>query len=255
MFTSIDVEDGGEYTLTVEVGAEKGLDMVTTIPDAENADNNGDAWYKDWIGENATTKLVHKITARSDTLEIFFQLGQEKFAEWRENNHIVFKSISLENEDGIISSLDFDMLEPEEEPEEEEAPSNGEISGESENMDADIKEKEDQEGEEEKQNGTDDEGQNLDKEEEVTAPGGQVPEESGNNGAETEDQPEESDTESSEPDAGTEEEEENEGEADPEESGNNGAGTEDQPEGSVTESPEPDAGKEEEGHNVLRSAR
>ncbi len=248
VFTSIDVEDGGEYTLTVEVGAEKGLDMVTTIPDAENADNNGDAWYKDWIGENATTKLVHKITARSDTLEIFFQLGQEKFAEWRENNHIVFKSISLENEDGIISSLDFDMLEPEEEPEEEEAPSNGEISGESENMDADIKEKEDQEGEEEeeKQNGTDDEGQNLDKEEEVTAPGGQVPEESGNNGAETEDQPEESDTESSEPDAGTEEEEENEGEADPEESGNNGAGTEDQPEGSVTESQKPDAGKEEE---------
>ncbi len=247
VFTSIDVEEGGEYTLTVEVEPEKGLDMVTAIPDAENADNNGDAWYRDWMGENATTKLVHKITARSDTLEIFFQFGQEKFADGREDNHIVFKSISLEKEDGIISSLDFDMLEPEEEPEEEEAPSKGEISGEFENMDAGIKEKEEQEGEEEeeKQNGTDDEGQNLDKEEEITAPGGQVPEKSENNGAETEDQPEGSDTDSPEPDAGKEEEED-EDEEDPGESGNCGTGTEDQPEGSVTESPKPDAGKEGE---------
>ena len=50
------VEAGGEYTLTVEVEPEKRLDMVTTIPDAKNADNNGDAWYREWMGENLPTK-------------------------------------------------------------------------------------------------------------------------------------------------------------------------------------------------------
>ena len=89
------VEVNGEYTLTVEVMPEKDLDMVTTIPNAKNTGTGGDAWYKNWLAPGTSTKLSYRITAKSDTLEIFFQVGQEEFAEAREDNHIVFKSISL----------------------------------------------------------------------------------------------------------------------------------------------------------------
>ena len=103
VFTVIEgVKAGKQYTLTVEVEPEKGLDMVTTIPNAKNAENRGDAWYKNWIGENTSNVLTYKITAQSDTLEVNFQVGQENFADARENNHIVFKAIALEKNEGSI---------------------------------------------------------------------------------------------------------------------------------------------------------
>ena len=103
VFTVIEgVEAGKQYTLTVEVEPEKGLDMVTTIPNAKNAENRGDAWYKNWIGENTSNVLTYKITAQSDTLEVNFQVGQENFADAREDNHIVFKAIALEKNEGSI---------------------------------------------------------------------------------------------------------------------------------------------------------
>jgi len=189
--TDIDVEEDAEYTLTVEVALEKGLDMVTYIPEATNTDNGADAWYRNWLSPDASNTLTFRITAQSDTLEIFFQVGQENYADGREDNHIVFKSISLRKEnDGesrsLINSL---MPEIEEEPEDVTVP-NEENSDESENSDEEIKQEQEQEQEQEQQEQQEESAMNdialeTDEGADVTVPDEEDLEESENNDAET----------------------------------------------------------------------
>ncbi len=205
-----DVEAGAEYTLTVEVTPEKGLDMVTTVPDAKNAENNGDAWYRNWLAPGTSTKLSYRITAQSNTLEIFFQVGQENFVEDRENNHIVFQTISLEkNEDAIISLLDLDILE--EDPEEE-ILSDEEISDEYGGVDAETEKEQEQGDEEEKQGGTGGAVPGLNQEADVTVSIEKKPEKPEDNGADTEEKQEGTEMDGFVPDLGadTEEKEEKE---------------------------------------------
>jgi len=144
VFTTINgLEAGKQYTLTVEIEPEKGLDMVTTILNAKNADNGGDAWYRDWIGENTSNTLSHRITAEGDNLEVNFQFGQENFADARENNHIVFRSLSLVEEGAataavaaVASPSDWDILDEDE---------MGDPEAEAEDLDAETEQEEIQE--------------------------------------------------------------------------------------------------------------
>lgn len=218
------VEVNGEYTLTVEVEAEKGLDMVTAIPDAADTKGDQETCFVDWLEPDTSTTLSYRFTAPGDTLEIFFRVGQEEDPEGREDNHIMFKSILLE--------------ENEAEPEEA-TPSNAE-------------QKQEEGGTEDKQGstggGTE---QNFNKEADVTESAEKGPEEAENEGGETEQKPEETGTGSPAPDSNGNGDT---GEKGPEGSENKGGETEQKGEGAGTGSPAPDSeekedtgGKESEG--------
>ena len=147
------VEPGAGYTLTVEVEAEKGLDMVTAIP---NEADDQDTCFEDWLEPETSTTLSYNFTAPNDTMEVFFRVGQEEDPEDREDNHIVFKSISLEENE-----------------EELEVATSSNAKG-----------KKEQGGTEKKQGGTGSTGPNLNKGTDAAAPVEKGPEESENKGAE-----------------------------------------------------------------------